>query len=719
MKNQQPYRSHSRRRLLIHACWAAAAVLLLALMTPMLVGHVYVADDLGAYHLPARAFYAKCLAAGDRFDWWPDLFGGIYLTGEGQAGTYHPLHFALYRFLPLSLAFGLEICLSYPLMLAGMYLWLKRRLRRRDAAVFGAIVFAFSGFNLLHLMHVNAIAVIAHIPWILWLTDVALTDRQPRRAAWALLGVALLVGSQILLGYPQYVWFSLLAQGLYALVAPRRQPLLPVAGALLTGLIIGSVQWLPTAEALQASVRQSVDGSFAAWGSLHPLNFIQLLAPYLFEHRVVGQNTHELGLYIGAVPLTLVAWLALRRVRMTGSRPLVTYSILLGLLASLMALGSFGFLYPLQTWLPVVGKFRFPCRMIVLLHLALAILSAVAVGTLLRYPRRADGAATRSPNALWAVAGASVLISAVSVFLWPENVADRWLILAGPALFTTACWLVLSAERGHGWAVLGVVVLTAADLGIYGLSYSVIDRTAPLQTFADEVDRPSTVGGRVMIGLQHREQGVRQTGNRILLAGYSRIGGYMGLVPRRQLDYRNEKVLRLASVNWLAVGDAESAPEQNNNSGHGFRRLAESLPPLRLVSRAECWQQPQQGIDAVDIRTTAVVQRPLELPLSDPGTVRVVSNKPGVLHCDTQTADRQLLIVAQNFHPGWKATIDDCPVSVWRVYGDFMGCVVPAGRHAVRLEFRPDSQRTGRTLTLCGLGLMLCGFLATLQRTRS
>ena len=32
------------------------------------------------------------LESGDAFDWCPDLFGGFYLTGEGQVGTYHPLH---------------------------------------------------------------------------------------------------------------------------------------------------------------------------------------------------------------------------------------------------------------------------------------------------------------------------------------------------------------------------------------------------------------------------------------------------------------------------------------------------------------------------------------------------------------------------------------------------------------------------------------------------
>ncbi len=146
--------------------------LLAAMALPMLLGRVYTADDLGAFHLPIRAFYAQCLAAGNRFDWSPQMYCGFYLTGEGQLGGYHPLHLLLYQFLPLSTAFDVECLISYPLMLIGMYLFLRRWRLPRDAALFGAMAFAFSGFSLLHFVHVNALAIVAHLPWLLLEIDV-------------------------------------------------------------------------------------------------------------------------------------------------------------------------------------------------------------------------------------------------------------------------------------------------------------------------------------------------------------------------------------------------------------------------------------------------------------------------------------------------------------------------------------------------------------------
>src|SRR5205085_523541 len=117
---------------------------------PALRGEMYIADDLGHYHLPLRAFYADCLAQGDRFTWCPTLFCGFDLHGEGQVGLLHPWHLLIYRLLPLSIAFNIELLACYPALFAGSYLLLRRWDLPRNAAWFGALVFAFSGFNIYH-----------------------------------------------------------------------------------------------------------------------------------------------------------------------------------------------------------------------------------------------------------------------------------------------------------------------------------------------------------------------------------------------------------------------------------------------------------------------------------------------------------------------------------------------------------------------------------------
>ena len=108
--------------------------------------------------------------------WTPSIFAGLYLHGEGQVGLFHPFHQLLYRVFPLGTAFNLELVANYPAAFAGMF-WFLRRLRfSHAAALFGAMLFAFSGFNLLHHHHINMVAVVAHMPWLLAAADVLIVE---------------------------------------------------------------------------------------------------------------------------------------------------------------------------------------------------------------------------------------------------------------------------------------------------------------------------------------------------------------------------------------------------------------------------------------------------------------------------------------------------------------------------------------------------------------
>ncbi len=198
-----------------HWSLTAALLLLAALASPSFFGRIYTHDDLGCFHLPIRAFYAEQLARREPVDWMPSLFCGFDLTGEGQGGTYHPWHWLLYRVMPLSSAWTGELLANYALLLAGTYYFLRRWRMPAEAAMFGGLVFTFSGFNLLRLVHPNAVAIIAHLPWLLWAIDRVLRRSPNEQPRTGLLWIALLTASQILLGYPQYVWFSLLVEAAY------------------------------------------------------------------------------------------------------------------------------------------------------------------------------------------------------------------------------------------------------------------------------------------------------------------------------------------------------------------------------------------------------------------------------------------------------------------------------------------------------------------------
>ncbi len=708
-----------------------AGALMVALAGPFLAGRIYTADDLGAFHLPMRAFYADCLAHGEAFDWSPQMYCGFYLTGEGQIGGYHPLHWLLYRFLPLPVAFDLECLLPYPFMLVGMYLLLRRWEIRGDAALFGGLTFAFSGFSLLHFVHVNGIAVISHLPWLLLAVHEVICGSSHQRRLFGGVGLALLTGSQLLLGYPQYVWLSVLAEFGYVALAYRtallsRPTVLDGSGApscgcagrtvidycravglwIALGVLLGAVQLLPTIDALFHSSRVNADADFAGWGSLQPLNVVQLIAPYLFQNRAVGQNTHELGLYAGSVTLILAVFslvCSTANVQLRLLRRGATGLVVLGLL---LAFGDFGPLGWFLARMPLLNSFRFPCRAIVLVHLGLAVLASIGLMSLQGAASDSESTRQRRLRVLRVVNAASFILAVIGPIVWPDHVAALPLVWTGPMLISVAVILVVLSQRKIRWALPALILLAAVDLGAYGLSYAVYPQSVKCDDYLASIPRPPVLPPRrLALDLLSPNQPGLHAGNQLLLLGYQRADGYAGLEPQRRLDYRELAALRVAGVDWIA-------PTVNLEGRGSTDWLSiNGLPKARLLTQSLVTTDPAHDISRIPLESTALVEPPLELTAGVQGTAKIVADRPGDIRVVVDAPSRQLLVLAESFHAGWEATVDGQSLPVVRVNGDFMGCVVPAGQSEVRFAFRPASLRYGRWLSFLGLSLIVTATL--------
>ena len=737
----------------------AGLLLLIALAGPFFAGRVYTFDDLGAFHLPARAFYAEQLERGEPFDWMPSLYSGLYLTGEGQAGTYHPMHLLLYRLLPLRAAVAWEWLASYPLMLAGMFLLLRRKLDRRDAAMFGALLFTFSSFNLLHFVHPNAVAVVAHIPWLLWTLDIMLLDSGRRRVTLAQTGYALLTGSQLLIGYPQYVWFSLLAEAAFVAFIVARHRYDPLAGcatcvhcddcigcehtpwarlaiAKLCGVLIGWVQVLPTIDALTHSARRGADVAFAESGSLHPLNLLQLVAPYMLTDRVTGSNTHELGLYAGAVPLVLIVWMIAHR-RWLGQRaPLAVAAGGFGIFALLMATGRYAGLYRFQTWLPVIGSFRFPCRYLVLFQLAVAVLAAIGLTLLVREylearaRRQRESTALMPPlrlhawweqyRALWLIVIIATAVALIGLpFAGGRNVAAWPQVVVGPLLIGTAALLVAVAAWGYRWALIVLILYTGCDLGVYGMTYGVYARTERIENYLARVDPPPCRQSKVAAAPRRFNEPGLRTGNEVTLTGARRADGYAGLEPAVRVPLDSLAALRVASVEYIRNCTATKQIDGLVEHGEKWLRVPDSLPRARLVTQAYPSDRPARALGRIDVKRVAVVDTPIDLPDGTPGETSLLADRPGYLRLDVQCPTRQLLVISERFAAGWRAVVDGEPRPVLRVNGDYLGCIVGPGQQIVELEFRPASLRLGRLVSLLGLAITAVCYFAYGRPRRS
>jgi hypothetical protein len=663
--------------------------------------------DLADFHLPIRYLYWSALERGDSVLWTSALFSGFDLHGEGQVGMAHPLHFLLYRLLPLDIAFNIELIANYVAAVAGMRLLLPRFGLSREAAWFGSMIFAFSGFNLLHLMHLNVIGIMSHAPWMLLATHVLMTstDRRARAAAFA--GVALLVASQVFLGHHQFVWMTLLATACLALWLAfgegTRSRLLLLSCAIICGVLISAVQVLPTLDSLQASNRTAPSLDFRMSFSPAPVTLIQWVSPHLYGLGAFGSpglfgEFHELSWYDGAFAALAVGWVTVRR-RTLAHRRFVTVALVFAAVGVILSLGRHGVLYQWLSELPILDKFRAPGRHVVLVHLALSGIAAAVFDDLVGLIRRGETFPARRCRLFVLIAFLSV--GTVVFYASADGLPISDVVVPGAwsAVMTATALLLVLAASGHRWAVPTLVILAAIDLGGWGYGYIYRERPAAISDIAARA--PAPLEGRrgelinPIDGLITRNQPVLRD-MRVWQA-------YVGLTPAAPLLRNDVPALRLAGVAWQQSRD-------------GWTRVPDPMPRARLVASAG----QSERVDA-DILGVALLDRPLDDLSGEPGSARILVDRPGRIEVETSAPGRQLLVLTERFHHGWRATADGRELEILSVYGTYLGCVVNPGTSRIQFVFAPPSLTVGIAVTLAGLVLTaaIAGFMGWTPRSRA
>ena len=658
---------------LIGVCSAA---LLAPLLFPLFTGRVFVFNDLSWFHLPTRHLYQQALHSGDSVLWTPSIFAGYYLHGEGQIGAFHPFHQLIYRILPLGPAFNLELIANYVAAFGGTFWFLRRLQFGHSPALFGAMLFAFSGFNLLHHQHLNMVAVVAHMPWLLVAADVAIMDERTRVRTLAVAAIALILGSEFLLGFPQAVWWNVLTLAAFGWYRAGEMEhwarLVPCAAAVLIGTLLGGIQLLPTADVVAHSDRMSFTPDFALTYSLHPVNLLQMWSPYVFEagawSNVDPRWFHEFGIYSGAIlPIALI-WVWTRRRALPARQPLITAVTVFAAVTLLLAFGRYGVLAGLLSHLPVFRSLRAPTRYIVLVQFALAILAAITFEDLIAIANRRSAAISRAMPALWIPAALGIVTTLAlntGVLPYGPHTFSRAAAAAeGPAFVLAVTVLVFLAGRQVRWALGALIVVTAADLAAWGLAY--VYREPPLTI--EELTRgiPEAPADPANSYAFAPLRGPYRT-DILVLRGYRLTSGYVGLFPAPFYPLDSETTARLSGTKWFFTPDVVR---------HVFQGAVERV---RLLD--------DQGHAAT-------------------GTASIVLDRPGHLVVDVVAPGGRTLALTERFHDGWLATVENVPLSVVRVEHDFLGCVVEAGAYRVSFHFMPRSFVYGSLVSALGVALL-------------
>lgn len=636
--------------------------------------------DFHAVQLPLITFLADQLKQGRLALWNPFSYCGYPVFENIEACFFHPLVFlsaliSCHTSLDI-LPMLLEWIVVLQIWIAGMAAWhLFRELGAgRPAAWAGAIVFQTGGYFASRAEHIGAIMAVAWMP-LAWLAIVKL--RQGLRFGW-LAALAAALGMAVLGGFPQptlvvFVSTVVFAITLVALRLARIQLIASAAMGCVLGIALASIQFIPTAQLSQHSVAKYRAGWLGTGGGLYWESLVSLVLPNHYNifdmHRFHGPGDISfLYMYcsIAGLSLALIAPLV-RRTRYVAALGIMLLAGLLWMLGDNTVLWRL--VYPLLPETVRIGIH--PEYAYCILTLSIAGLAAMGLDAL---PIR-DGLR-------WSV-GVAI---AVDLFLVgsgrPMNCAS---MKEDPPV---------TRQSFEGSASLLSEVRRYVDQNYPPWRIDTVDASMRWATGAP-ISRIPAANGVSPLALENIIQ------LRLFLhEGYS-WGWYY------PVDNVDSPVLDLMNVKYVITRPQGASRLWSNPKYRHVKSLAgyevfENLSVMprfflvREIKPVASLAEARSLIDGgIDFRRTAITEQAIALPAGNPsnGTdsdeVKALRYQPDSLDLSIRSKEPALLVLSENYYPGWQAWLDGAPVAIYRTDIAFRGVAIPPGAHLVRMEFRP------------------------------
>ncbi|MFN7919814.1 MAG: YfhO family protein [Bryobacteraceae bacterium] len=679
------------------------------------------APDIANQVLPWLDLQARALREGRIALWDPYLLGGQPLVGQLQPGVTSPFTYLL---LALPLRNG-HLCITavhwwFVLLhgIAGLFAWLLCREfgLGRAAAIFGGLFFAIGGYN-------GNTAWPQYFAGSIWSPLIALFLYRSVQGIRPLPNAAmggLFLGLSWLSGHHQIPLFQTIAVvvSLSAIAFRRRRWPVALAVCLAAAAAVSAVQVLPAMEYGRASVRWVDLPEPVGWSQKVPYEVHQTnalgAAGLLFTVIPGGVETISNPI-IGVVALSL----ALLAVAMCFDRPLTRYFLALSAVSLLFAMARnnlfHGVLYSL---LPMIEKARSPATLLALTQFGVSMLAAFGL----------DAAITRGLNA-WVRRVPSYLIAfTVAVFVaLPfepaliksiDHGADRLAMVAVVALVLAGAYVAWYRRRIDAPVFVGLVfaLLLIEQGNSLGYDYRRFDdRTRPAVL-------PRLYGGTGELAKFLRAQPgparVEFQYNDLLFNfgewhGIEAMAGYVPgvLASNYALGWWDQRVRELYGVRY-SIAQQPRAGQREIFAANGMKIFEDpsALPRAWTVHRAvlakderEAAQMVQGG--AAPLREQAVLTggAPKLEQCSEPDTVEVTRQDLHSTVLRARMACRGLVVVSENWFPGWEATVDGRPETILPAYVSLRAVAVDAGSHEIVMRYRPRSVYLGLAITLAGL----------------
>lgn len=709
------------------------------------------ANDIVRAHYTYRQAQWRNFSDFGSFPLWdPTVFCGKSVVGDPLQAILNPLA-ASYWVLPGPALFGFLLFVYVVLGAWGMYFYARRFGCDPAGASLAAIGFALSGKVASHAFagHLEVLSTLFGLPWVLWATEKLLADRSWRTSL--LLGGVFTLTS--LFGSVQMVYWHFLFTLVYIAIrqyarwpVPEwKSALRPVALyflAVVVFLVLGAAWWFPVVRQtwLLSARGGSSNYAFATMNSMAPSDLLRLLWP--FYNSPLPRpfaNDADMAFFweTASFPGTVMIALALTALVVLWKRPGVLGLGVFAVIITLVAMGPHTPLHRLAyNLVPGFAYFRAPGR---LLFYVVAIVCALA-GLMLSEATR-----NRQRRIAMAIVPCLVLEAALIVPVaipssGEQPVWSRFTPALVCLIFVLGALAWSFKRMADVWWQATCLTLLCIDLGLYW-SYCV-------NTVRVDKALPDSAVGRFLAERQKEEDfrylDTTGTLDQQLAAKYGveTVAGYHPGVYGHYLDLYNRiwtrgqsdiveivvpstrqiacpAVLDLMNARYLVTqermtsaeySEVYRALEEGSDALHFVYRREQALPRAYLVGRASL---PPPGLTALDQLCSL---KPGEECLVDEDPVdgaarfqalQLERAAPGDVRLDFRAPANGVVVLAETWHPDWRATDNGRPVMIRRVNHAQIGVAVEAGDHTLRVYYYPWDFYVGCVVSGLAVGVLL------------
>jgi Bacterial membrane protein YfhO len=661
--------------------------------------------------------------------WDPYEWMGQSLIGQVQPGVASPFTFLL-ALAPLHhgqiqiFYVHLWFVLIHAVAALFAYWFLRDQGCSAGAASLGGIFYATAGFSG-NTEWPQQLAAGIWAPLVFLFLLRSLRGRAPlKNAAWA--GVAL--GLAWLSGHHApalAITLAVAGVGVAALARRefRRQSALRLAVVFATMTLVAAVQSLPAAEYGQLSKRWTATGALTWKDKVEiPEHEDSGLRPTDLLHIVMPGASLRSDPFVGVVGLSLAAMAVLGALRRRGVRMFLLLAV--GALLFTMARNDafYGWFY---VFVPLVEKSRAPIVALCVFQFAMTVLVAMGADLLTGSPE--PPWMRRVVRALLWFGGVTFGLFMLMAYLKPAIASG---ILDGdPRPGMIGLIALLLAALYHAWnrgylrgqwalALVGLLLVMeqgnetgwswahVRDTNRMGLVNALRDtqdladwlrtRPGPKRLEINDKDVPFSFGDWYRMDAAHAFTAS-------MLTQTSELGGWWV-----------DRVGRMYGLNYVVSRTPTRPGLQEMITGKTGIKIwynPEAFPRAWTVHQIVVAPNEWNGADMVntwpfDLRTTALMVRskPQLDTCGGADKVNRIDEKPAAVRVDVEMACKGMLVVSDNWYPGWHAYIDGNAAEIWKVNTVVRGVVVGPGKHTVTMSYRPFSVYFGLLCTLLGLG---------------